>query len=102
MNKKLTGKMKLDGMLQSGDPCTTWFNTLSIVLYLNYYTRNMKFHRVNGLVEPTDASGFWVSGDDQVIWFPKGEELWATIHKYVGPNRPKPKLQRYCDPISYH
>lgn len=53
-----------DGMLQTGDSTTTWFNTLSIILYLNYYLRDVPFNREGGLIKPCPSSGIAVGGDD--------------------------------------
>jgi len=41
------------GKLQSGDPMTTWFNTFSIICYLNFYLQNFSFSRNHGFIDCT-------------------------------------------------
>lgn len=59
--------LRLKGQLQSGDPATTWSNTFKIILYLNYYLRELKATRNSlGLLEGN--INIFVSGDDQCLF----------------------------------
>jgi len=78
------------GGIQSGDPMTTWFNTFSIICYLNYYLKDLPLPKdVDGFIDNTSASGIRVSGDDQLIFVPSalGPTAYSTLVSHVGPDR---------------
>lgn len=101
---KMFVKIWIDGQLQSGDPMTTWSNTFNIIMYQNYYLRNIALAKDRfGLIENNRNQQLYVSGDDQVF---RGsiilaQQVYAAFLKYESPDRERVKLARYADPINY-
>lgn len=81
---------------------TTWFNTFSIICYLNFYLRTLNLPEDEfGFIKNTDEFAIFVSGDDQLI-FCNGDiypQVIALIHEYLDPDRKNVHLGRKADPI---
>jgi len=104
MNRKKFFSLKGKGRLQSGDPMTTWFNTLSIITYLNFYLKEHSFKRENGFIAPDKTQGgLLVSGDDQLIFSRPQDStsVYETLKRWTSKDTKSPNLGRTCDPINH-